>query len=64
MPITAKVTFVGEFLDNIEGAISEIEAQNNHFGIGAPTPEQVEKNLETLRRLEGQLAHLQSLKEL
>jgi hypothetical protein len=61
MPIIPKASFVEEFANNIEGAISEIVAQNNHCGVGAPTPERIEKNLEKIRNLEAQLAHLQLL---
>ena len=64
MPKIEKTSLVREFVNNIEGTINEIVAQNNHFGVGAPTPERIEKNLERIRRLEAQLAHLQLLKEL
>ena len=54
-------TFVSEFRGRIESAINELEAANKRFGIGALTPEQIEKNLETIKRLEDQAVQLNML---
>lgn len=64
MPINPKAPLLREFANTIEDAINDMVAQNNHFGVGAPTPEKVENNLEKIRRLEAQLAHLELLRGL
>lgn len=64
MPKSSKALHVTDFVNTIENSINEIVAQNNHFGIGAPPPEKVEENLEKIRRLEAQLAHLKILRGL
>lgn len=57
-------TLVRNLHDEIKTVINKISAENNCYGIGAPTPQQVDKNLETIRRLEKQMNQLQQLNRL
>jgi hypothetical protein len=41
--------------------IDRITAENNFYGVGAPTPQQVDKNLEIIAHLQKQMNQLQML---
>lgn len=51
-----------ELQDKISGTIDELVAANNRCGIGALTPEQAEKNLDTIRKLNTLVAQIDLLK--
>ena len=58
---TMTSTLIRNLHDEIKTVIDKISAENNYFGVGAPTPQQVDKNLEIIRRLEDQMGQLQML---
>ena len=64
MPETITSTLVRNLHDEIRTVIDKIIAENNCYGIGAPTPQQVEKNLEIIEKLEKQMGQLRLLNQL
>ena len=64
MTETITTTLVRNLHDEIKTVIDRIAEENNCFGVGAPTPEQIDKNLEIIGKLEKQMNQLQSLYQL
>lgn len=60
--ITSKL--VRNLYDEIRNVIDKIAEENNCFGVGAPTPEQIDKNLAIIGKLEEQMNQLQALNQL
>ena len=61
---TITSTLVRNLHDEIKTVIDKIAEENNCFGVGAPTPQQVDKNLEIIGKLEEQMDQLQLLNQL
>lgn len=57
-------TLVRNLHTEIKSVIEKILAENNCCGVGAPTPQQVDKNLEIVKKLEEQMVQLQLLNQL
>jgi hypothetical protein len=64
MSTTETSILVRNLHEEIKTVIEKISAENNCFGVGAPTPKQVDKNLEIIKRLEDQMNQLQQLNRL
>ena len=57
-------TLVRNLHDEIQTVINKIAEENNCFGVGAPTPKQIDINLEIIGKLEKQMNQLQLLAQL
>ncbi len=57
-------TLVRNLHDEIRTVINKIAEENNCFGVGAPTPKQIDKNLEIIGKLEEQVNQLKQLSQL
>jgi hypothetical protein len=64
MPEIKTSILVRNLHDEIQTVIDKIAEENNCFGIGAPTPQQVDKNLKIIGKLEEQMNQLQLLSQL
>lgn len=63
MPETMTSTLVRNLHDEIQTVIDKIAEENNYFGVGAPTPRQVERNLAVIGKLEEQMGQLRLLNQ-
>ena len=57
-------TLVRNLHDEIQTVIDRIAEENNCFGVGAPTPEQIDKNIAIMGKLKEQMNQLQVLNQL
>ena len=64
MSETITSTLVRNLHEEIQTVIDKIAEENNCFGVGAPTPEQINKNLEIINKLEEQRNQLRLLNQL
>ena len=61
MTETITTTLVRNLHDEIQAVINKIAEENNCYGIGAPTSEQIDQNLKIIGQLEKQKNQLESL---
>ena len=61
---TITSTLVRNLHDEIQTVIDKISEENNYFGVGAPTPEQIDKNLVIIGKLEEQKHQLRLLDQM